>query len=172
MDLRFVTRNLRRLDLAATEVLLATLAEDERPPHGVAGLVDWRLSGRVSGLVAGGFATGSLGEVLLIPGKPKLPFDKVVFFGCGSREAFGERTFRTVVETMLSTLEGLRVRSAVVELPGRHFDGISPERAADLLLEQAASRPEHDVWTLVESAEAQRTITQHMVAERRRVRQP
>ena len=72
---------------------------------------------------------------------------------------------------MLATLEGLRVRSAVVELPGRHFGAIPPERAADILLEQAATRTEHDVWTLVEPADAQRTITQHMVAERRRVRQ-
>jgi hypothetical protein len=171
MDLRFVSRDLRRLDLAATEVLLAPLAEDDRPPHGVAGLVDWRLAGRVSQLLISGFATGALGEVLLIPGKPKLPFDKVVFFGCGPRAAFGEKTFRRVVEAMLATLEGLRVRSAVVELPGRHFGAIPPERAADILLEQAATRTEHDVWTLVEPADAQRTITQHMVAERRRVRQ-
>ncbi|MBK8999302.1 MAG: leucyl aminopeptidase [Myxococcales bacterium] len=172
MDLRFVTRDLRRLDLAATEVLLGSLAEDERPPHGVAGLVDWRLAGRVSELLRSGYATGAVGEVLLIPGKPKLPFDKLVFFGCGPRAAFGEKTFRRVIENMLSTLEGLCVRSAVVELPGRHFEAIPPERAADILLEQAAARSEHDVWTLVESAEAQRSITQHMVAERRRVRQP
>lgn len=171
MDLRFVTRDLRRLDLAATEVLLGTLTEDERPPHGVAGLVDWRLAGRVSELLRSGYATGALGEVLLVPGKPKLPFDKLVFFGCGPRASFGEKTFRRVIEDMLTTLEGLCVRSAVVELPGRHFDAIPPERAADILLEQAASRPEHDVWTLVETAEAQRSITQHMVAERRRVRQ-
>ncbi|MBI3204785.1 MAG: leucyl aminopeptidase [Myxococcales bacterium] len=171
MDLRFVSRHLRRLDLAATEVLLAPLSEDERPPHGVAGLVDWRLGGRLSQLLASGYATGKVGEVLLMPGKPKLPFDKLVFFGSGPQSAFGEKTFRRVIESMLTTLEGLRVRSAVVELPGRHFDAIPAELAADILLEQAASRPEHDVWTLVEPAEAQRSITQHMVAERRRVRQ-
>jgi hypothetical protein len=28
----------------------------------------------------------------------------------------------------------------------------------------------HDVWTLAESLEAQRLITQHMIQERRRVR--
>jgi Cytosol aminopeptidase family, N-terminal domain len=171
MDLRFITRDLRRLDLAATEVLVAALFEDERPPHGVAGLLDWRLAGRISKLMASGFATGRLGEVLLTPGKPKLPFDKVVLFGIGPKSELGERTFRTVVERMLGTLEGLRARSAVVELPGSHFDALPPERAADILLECAATRPEHDVWTLVQSAEAQRAITQHMIQERRRVRQ-
>lgn len=171
MDLRFIVPQLRRLDLAGTEVLCTCLATDERPPHGVAGLVDWRLSGRVSRLLERELASGALGEVLLIPGKPKLPFDKVLFFGIGPRSDFNERVYRNVVEKMLATLAGLRARSAVVELPGRHFDAIAPERAADILLECAGGRQEHDVWTLVEPQEAQRTVTQHMIQERRRVRQ-
>jgi len=170
MDLRFTTPHLRKLDLAGTEVLVATLASDERPPQGVAGLADWRLAGRISRIIESGFATGEVGEVLLVPGKPKLPFDKIVLFGVGARAAFNERVFRAVVERMLATLEGLRARTAVVELPGRHFGAIAPERAADVLLESVGGRQEHDVWTLVEPVEAQRSITQHMIQERRRVR--
>jgi hypothetical protein len=171
VDLRFTLPTLRKLDLTGTEVLIAGLAEDERPPHGVAGLVDWRLAGRLSRLIAAGFATGRIGEVLLVPGKPKLPFDKVLLFGMGPLSAYSELAYRAVLERMLRTLEGLRARTAVVELPGRHRDAVPPERAADILLEMAGARPEHDVWTLVESAEAQRAITQHMIQERRRVRQ-
>jgi hypothetical protein len=171
MDLRFTVPHLRRLDLAATEVLVCTLAADERPPRGVAGLVDWRLAGRISRLLAEGFATGEVGEVVLVPGKPKLPFDKVVMFGVGVRSTFNDAIYRAVVARVLETLEGLRARTAVVELPGRHFDGILPERAADILLECVGGRQEHDVWTLVEPVEAERSITQHMIQERRRVRQ-
>jgi hypothetical protein len=86
-------------------------------------------------------------------------------------QLFNVLVFGVVVTRMLSTLEGLHVRNAVVQLPGRHVEAISAARAADLLLEQAAARPEHDIWTLLESAEAQRSITQHMIQERRRVRQ-
>src|SRR5690606_40989850 len=124
----------RRLDLAGTEVLIACLHQGERPPQGVAGLVDWRLAGRVSALLQSGFATGRVGEVLLIPGKPKLPFDKVVLFGCGPADGFNELVFSDVVARMLETLEGLHVRNAVVQLPGRHQAVISAARAADLLL--------------------------------------
>jgi len=106
-----------------------------------------------------------------VPGKPKLPFDKIVLFGIGKQSEFDERVFRAVVDKILRTLEGLRARTAVVELPGRHFDAISPERAADILLESAGGKKEHDVWTLVEPPEAQRAVTQHMIQERRRVRQ-
>lgn len=171
MDLRFTTPELRKLDLLGTEVVASTLASDERPPHGLTGLLDFRLAGRISRLIHSGFATGTVGEVLLVPGKPKLPFDKIVLFGIGKRSEFNDPVFHAVLNKMLRTLSGLRARTAVVELPGRHFDAISPERAADVLLESAGGAKEHDVWTLVEPLEAQRAITQHMIQERRRVRQ-
>ncbi len=170
MELRFTLPSLRKIDLLGTEVIATAVASDEQPPHGLAGLLDWRLSGRISALLQRGFVTGEVAEVTLVPGKPKLPFDKVLLFGVGSRADFSEPVYRLVVEKMLSTLEGLRVRSAVVELPGRHFDGIRPDRAADILLECAGNKPMHDVWTLAEPLEAQRLITQHMIQERRRVR--
>ncbi len=170
MELRFTTPNLRRLDLLGSEVLVAAITTDERPPHGTAGLVDWRLSGRISRLLLRGFATGRSGEVLLVPGTPKLPFDKVLLFGVGDSSTFDEAAYRVLLDRILSTLEGLRARTAVVELPGRHFGAIAPELAADILLERTAGRREHDVWTLIEPPEAQRTITQHMIQERRRVR--
>jgi hypothetical protein len=170
VELRFILPALRRLDLAATEVLVASLTENERPVRGLSGLLDWRLKGRIARLLTDGFATGKLGEVLLIPGKPRLPFDKVILFGLGQTANFGDRTYRQVVGRMLSTLEGLRARSAVVELPGRHFNAIRPEDAANVLLEQAAERPDHDLWTLVESAEAQQVIAQQVILERKRVR--
>ncbi len=168
MDLRFIAPHLRRLDRANTEVLVATTLIDERPPHGVAGLMDWRLSGRISQLMLDGFATGKLDEVLLLPGKPQMPFDKLLLFGAGSRVDFGERVFRQVLDRILSTLEGLRARAAVVELPGRHFGGVTADQATAILLETASSHPDHDVWTLVETPEAQRVISQQLVQERRR----
>lgn len=170
MELRFILPVLRRLDLAATEVLVANLTENERPMRGLAGVLDWRMNGRLSSLLVDGFATGRLGEVLLVPGKPRLPFDKVILFGLGHTADFGDRTYREVLENILSTLKGLKARSAIVELPGRHLDIIRPVEAANVLLELANERPEHDLWTLVESAEAQQLITQQVILERKRVR--
>jgi len=170
MDLRFISPHLRRLDCASTEVLVASVLEDERPAHGVAGLVDWRLCGRLSRLMQSDFITGKLDEVVLLPGKPQLPFDKLVLFGIGKRADFGERVYRASVSRILSTLEGMRARTAVVELPGRHFNGMAAEQAAAILLELSQDRAAHDVWTLVETAEAQRVISQQLVHERRRIR--
>jgi hypothetical protein len=170
LELRFILPNLRRLDLAGTEVLVANLTEDERPIRGLAGLLDFRLQGKISNLLSSGFATGALGEVLLLPGKPALAFDKLILFGLGTKAAFGDQVYRDVLDRMLATLEGIRARSAVVELPGRHFGAIGPEEAATILLDLGAQRSDHDLWTLVEPNEAQQVITQQVIVERRRMR--
>jgi hypothetical protein len=168
MELRFVGPDLAELDRVGAEVLVAALFRDERPPRGVAGLFDWRSAGRLSRLMQQGFATGELGEVLMTPAKPCMPFDKVIFFGAGERAQFDDVTFSALVERILSTMEGLRTRSVVAQLPGRHLDVIAAERAADILLDGAADKPEHDVWTLVENATSQRAIAEHLLKKRRR----
>jgi Cytosol aminopeptidase family, N-terminal domain len=168
MELRFVSPDLDELDRVGMEVLVAALFRDERPPRGVAGLFDWRMAGRLSRLMQGGFASGELGEALLLPGKPALPFDKVILFGAGQRSEFDDAIFGALIERMLSTMEGLRTRAVVAQLPGRHLGAISAERAADILLETSADKPEHDIWTLVEPPAAQKAITDHLLKKRRR----
>lgn len=170
MELRFVPPELRRLDEAGTEVIVCGLFSDERPPHGALGLVDWRLAGGISHLIQKGWVTGREGESVMVPVRPKLPFDKAVLFGFGERGAFNELTCRRLTEQMLRVMERLCARNAVVELPGRHVDAIAPEQAADILLELAGGRPEHDVWTLIERSDDQKRITARMVEQRRRVR--
>lgn len=170
MELRFVTPELSRLDELDQEILACTLWSDTRPLHGVAGLCDWRLGGRISELLMEGHLSGELGEVVMIPGKPRLPFDKLLLFGGGPRASFDEEVFRDLLGRILKTMDGLASRAGVIQLPGREADLITAERAADILLATAARTREHDVWTLVEDAEARLRINQLMIEERRRVR--
>ena len=170
MELRFITPELSRLDEIDSEVLACAVWSDVRPSHGLAGLCDWRLGGRLSDLERRGLVTGALGEVVLLPGKPRLTFDKLLVFGAGPRASFGEEAFRVLVLRMLATMEGLLARASVVELPGRHDGLIAADRAADILLACAGRKPDHDAWTLVEDLEGKRRIVQHMIEERRRVR--
>ncbi|MBW2525007.1 MAG: leucyl aminopeptidase [Deltaproteobacteria bacterium] len=170
VELRFVSPQLSELDSLESEVLACTVWEDVRPSDGVAGLCDWRTAGRIASLQRDGYLVGRQGEVLLLPGRPKLPFEKLLLFGAGTREAFDEQVCGEVTRHMLSTIDGLQANFAVAELPGRQSDLITPERAADLLLEAAGRTHQQAIWTLVEDGEARRQITQHMIEERRRVR--
>jgi hypothetical protein len=170
VELRFVAPDLASLDALDAEVLACALWSDARPAHGVAGLSDWRLGGRISDLQRQGLITGELGEVVMLPGKPRMSFDKLILFGAGPRAAFGEAALREVVSRMLGTLHGLGARVAVVELPGRHEGLVRAEEAADVLLDCAGREREAELWMLVERSEGKQQITQHMNEQRRRVR--
>ncbi len=171
MELHFVAPALRRLDEVPTEVLACGVFADARPPRGVAGLVSWRLAGRVDRLLAGGFLTGQQGEVMLLPGRPRLVADKVLLFGLGPRTSFDREVFDQVTAHLLRALVDLCIRSAVVELPGRQDDALTPEEAADRFLAAAARHDDaFDAFVLVEPLAAQRRVNQHMIEEKRRIR--
>jgi hypothetical protein len=170
MELRFVARNLRELDDAAAELLCCSVWSDERPVHGLASLVDWRLAGRLSALLRDAFFDGRAGDALLVQGRPHMPFEKVLILGLGPRASFDEHVFEHAIDRLFATLVKMHVRRAVVELPGRASDAIAPERAALLLLERAGHSPDHDAWWLVEDPLAQKAITAKTLDERRRSR--
>jgi len=160
VDLRFVAPDLRRLDEAGSEVVVCGVWKDERPLTGLACLLDWRLAGRLSRLAKQGFLVGDLGEVLVLPARPRLPFDKLLACGLGPRASFGEATFRTVLERILDALTGLSVKKAVIELPGRGDSGVEPEQAASILLDVLRD-DERDALCFVEELDAQRRIEKH-----------
>jgi len=160
VELHFVPPNLSALDALESEVLACSIWEDVRPCDGVAGLCDWRLGGAISSLQRQGFVTGARGDLLLMPGRPRLSFDKILLFGAGARSSFDEARFREVMHHMLATLADLRARVAVVQLPGRQADLIPAERAADLLLEAASrKRPaRYDAWIVRTDKDAVRSL--------------
>src|SRR5260221_7290847 len=97
MEFRFVPPDLRQLDETSTELIACSMWKDERPMRGLAGLLDWRLAGKISRLARESFIEGELGEVLFVPARPRLPFDKIIVIGLGPRSAFCDAEFRETV---------------------------------------------------------------------------
>lgn len=155
MDLRVMPPELQRLDETRVELCACAIWSDQRPARGLAALLDWRMGGALSALMKSGVLRGDLGEALLSPGKPVLAFEKVLVLGLGPRAAFGEDVFRNVLDRLATALEGLRVRRAIVELPGRSCDAIDARRASEIVRQTLDGRPQHDAWWLVEDAAAQ-----------------
>lgn len=174
MDIRFVPPDLRALDTLKSEAMALPMFSDERPLRGALGLVDWRLGGQISRLILRGRVTGAAAEKVLVPARPKLPFDKLFLFGLGARDGFNESIFEEVTGRMLETLGRARVRSSVWVLPGRPFELIEPVRAMELFLRLAGPEvdAEHDEIILVEDAEAQKSMSPVVERERRRARAP
>lgn len=167
MELRFVQPDLRRLDLLVSEVLAVPISEGDRPPRGCAGLLDYRLAGRISAVLMSGTFAGQVGEKVFLSGRPKLPFDKLLLYGVGDLSLFNQQIYAGITQDLLTTLEELNVRRAVVELPGRADDLISAQTAAEILLERAGENPLFDTWTLVDTAAAQRSVSALLRGDRR-----
>ena len=170
MEVRFVSPDLRKLDELKSEALALTFFEDERPLRGALGLIDWRLCGRISRMLLNGRASGALSERILIPGRPRLPFQKLILVGAGRRDALDDAVFSEVVEDLLTTLDRARVRQSVIALPGRALDRIRPEVAMAIFLGRSAAHPEQDQVTLIEPPEAQREMLPVFERARRRER--
>jgi Cytosol aminopeptidase family, N-terminal domain len=130
VELSFRPLTLEALDAAQAEALCLFIGEDERPLVGLAGLVDWRLAGRLSGMIRSGLLTGAPGEALLTPAGSRLAFEKLFLFGTGSA--------RDPADLSARVLEGLRrlsqagVRDAALQLPA----GIPADEGARRLVEE------------------------------------
>ncbi len=151
---RFVLPDLREIDDAPAEVVGCSIFSDERPMGGLAGLLDWRLAGRLSALAKSGFLRGDVGEVLLVPGRPHVPFEKIIVLGVGPRAALDAEVVRGALDRLNVALDGLKVKRALIELPGRAGGQLDAVRGAELLMEHARGALEHEAWTLVDTTAA------------------
>ena len=118
MDLSFYPLTLEAIDQAAAESLCLFVAADERPLTGLAGLADWRLSGRLSRLLRSGLLTGDAGEAVLTPPGSRLAFQKLFLFGVGETGQTEEQLVRRVAEA-LRKLAQAGVEEAALQLPSR-----------------------------------------------------
>lgn len=115
-------------DRIRVDLGLIPVFADERPLQGLAGLMDWRRSGRISGLVRSGFCTGAAGERVLMPGSPGLPVERVVLVGLGPRGEFDKDAARRVAGDLVATATGLGAERVLVALPSH-----AERRPAELL---------------------------------------
>lgn len=168
IDVEFVEPSLRALDDVEAELLVASLPSGERPPRGVAGLLDWRLSAGLSRLVAGGFVTGALGERTLLWAGPKLAVRRLLLLGAGPSEALDGDSLRVWCDALLDTLAGLGATRTVIELPLREGALVREEEQLLTLLHRARETGARGHWTLVASASARRELVPRLKAERLR----
>lgn len=109
-------------DRVRVDLGLVPVFADERPLLGLAGLIDWRSSGRLSALVRAGLCSGAAGEQLLMPGDARLPMDRLVLIGLGPREQFDGEAARSVARRLVEIAVDLSARSVVIALPAKHIE--------------------------------------------------
>ncbi|HVI01053.1 MAG TPA: M17 family peptidase N-terminal domain-containing protein, partial [Enhygromyxa sp.] len=107
---------------------------DERPLLGLAGLLDWRGSGRLSAILRSGFFTGATNEQLLTIGERRWPIDRLVLVGLGPRAEFDEPAARRLGSRCVEIATGLASDAVLIALPTGPIDRGLVELAFDSLL--------------------------------------
>jgi hypothetical protein len=141
---------LARWDQASPgDALCVPVWTDVRPLRGAAGLLDWRLCGRLSTMLASGKVTGAEGEQTLFPTAHRLPWRLVLALGGGARREFSERRFQACVRRAFDAAKGLGARRLALALPGRDGERaatgatatLTSRRALDLVLQELDATP-------------------------------
>ncbi len=152
---RFIPVRLRDLDEERGELLVVSLFDDDRPPTGLTGLVDWRMDGLLSrirvmtvtpelvnphfqDLAAGPFDAAD-GEKLLFPAGRHLPFDMILVLGLGPQSKFTSQLYRAAVTTILETAAAMKVKGMALQLPGWAGAGLPARRACDIFVTELLS---------------------------------
>ena len=78
----------KSLDELHCDLLVTTLFESERPPRGIAGLIDWRLNSFISKKIVDSVIHGKFGEHVLVPLHNRLPARRLLLLGLGTRREF------------------------------------------------------------------------------------
>ncbi len=106
----------------------------------------------------------------MLPGRPRVPFDKVLLVGCGPSVGFDEAAEKAVVEAVAKTLEGLRLRSFVMSLPGRGKGVLGAAEAMRRFLAAASGDGRFDEVLVLDDPDALRAMVPVVEADRQRSR--
>jgi hypothetical protein len=137
MKVHLLKPDLHQIDAINTDTFALCLFEEDRPPRGLCGLVDWRLCGRISKMILDGQALGRLRESVLTPAYGRLPCNRLVIFGLGSRQDFSLNRAREVSWFLCDTLRKLKAPSFAIALPGSPVTALSPRARMEVFLEEA-----------------------------------
>ena len=108
------------------EALALGLFSDEKPPRGVTGQVDWRLSGLISRSLAAGKITGHAAEITLFsPDRAALPPPKLLVIGMGDGSQLSREIIFEAGQILITTLRALACREIAASVPGTDRCGYS-----------------------------------------------
>jgi hypothetical protein len=164
MALSVMPLDLARWDEAQRDTIVLPVFKSDRPLRGAAGLVDWRLCGRLSRLVRANRATGEAGETIMLPPGRRLRFKKIVWFGLGDAKGYTEDRFRGDLSWIADVVAKAGVADWTLQMPGRASGLIGARRAIEIVLEDRALADQP--ITILEDPAGQKDIAELLRGQR------
>lgn len=167
MNFSICRLGLHEIEKLRTDSIAVFLFENVVPLRGMAGVIDWRLNGMVSGLILKGLLTGRAGEKFLVPLRPRLASWKLFGFGLGRVEDFSIERVQPAVGESFAVLNRAAVHSTALMLPGRSEDIYGPDEGVveirrilrqgydldELVIADRFANPEKDIEDILSGLE-------------------
>lgn len=176
MKVQLVKPDLHQIDRAAVDTFVLTVFDDQKPPQGLTGLVDWRLCGMMSRMLKNGSVSGRFREVTMLPAYGRFPSNRILVFGMGDSADFTQARAREASWLMAERLVKLRATSILTSLPGSCSGTVHPRAGMEMFLEEFSrvfgadeSYSSLDVH-VVEAQEYHRDLNDMIVSATRRLR--
>ncbi len=134
MRLRLTDAAIRDVSGLPEQVLAVYHFVEDRPLRGMAGVVDWRLNGRLSRCIVEGWVTARLGDRALFTGGRRLGQRAVLLIGLGHREDYSVDRLRHGLLLAFDIARRMGQTSLCTELPGLSHVRISARQAVEILL--------------------------------------
>jgi hypothetical protein len=118
--------DLRGLDRLKIESLVIPMYALRIQPQGVAGFVDWRLSGRLARLIRTGKFRGESGEAVLTTSIGRIGVERVFLLGLGGPESRGIDERKEQMATLIKVLEDAGTKQAAIAPPAAGKEAAPP----------------------------------------------
>ncbi len=126
------------VDAQESDVLVIGFFRDERPLRGSTGLIDWRLNGMLSRLLAEKKLTGDWKETTLIPSQGRVTPRMILLLGLGEVREYSYLRVRELCAQLLETLKKLDASEVCLSLPHEENDNVDCGKLAEVLIEGIA----------------------------------
>jgi hypothetical protein len=166
MALSVLPLDLARWDEAPRDCLVLPVFKDDRPLRGAAGLVDWRLCGRLSKLVKNNRASAEAGETMMMPAGRRLRFARILWFGLGDAKGYTDERFKRDLDWILEVVGKAEVKDWAVQPPGRASGLIGARRAVELMLENDQLNQAGHPVAILEDPAGQKDIAELLRSQR------
>lgn len=123
----------RSLDELDTDLIVTTLYEDERPPKGISGLIDWRLHGFLSRMILNGSIRGQFNESILIPLDKKFPARRLLVLGLGKPKDFNLFKAQNLGTKLGKLLSNLKTHDVAISFPNASDERLKGETERSVL---------------------------------------
>lgn len=112
-----MTGNPAGLDGLVVDALMLPLYEQRKQPLGVAGFVDWRLSGRLARMIKRGTFQGRDGESVLTAPMGRLGAQRIFLFGLGAPRPRTRVEWTETLERMFRILADAKAEDVALAAP-------------------------------------------------------